>query len=121
MYTLFHNRSLVLATVVRMMYKPADNLRKMTIMPKLRSVTTTKGRKMAGIRSLWRANEMKRIQMDKPLIAINEKELAKRHQEKATGGTVAFKPVRQRHVSPALKACALFAATDQGEVRIIPE
>jgi len=36
----------------------------------LRSDTTTKGRKMAGARSLWRANGMKEEQFGKPLIAI---------------------------------------------------
>jgi len=37
---------------------------------KLRSATTTQGRRMAGARSLWRANGMKEEQMGKPLIAI---------------------------------------------------
>jgi dihydroxy-acid dehydratase len=36
----------------------------------LRSATTTQGRKMAGARSLWMANGMKKEQMGKPLIAI---------------------------------------------------
>jgi dihydroxy-acid dehydratase len=36
----------------------------------LRSHTSTSGRKMAGARSLWRANGMKNEQMGKPLIAI---------------------------------------------------
>jgi dihydroxy-acid dehydratase len=36
----------------------------------LRSDTTTKGRKMAGARSLWRANGMKEEQMGKPVIAV---------------------------------------------------
>ncbi|WP_010661984.1 dihydroxy-acid dehydratase [Marinilabilia salmonicolor] len=36
----------------------------------LRSNTTTQGRKMAGARSLWRANGMKDEQMGKPLVAI---------------------------------------------------
>ena len=36
----------------------------------LRSNTTTQGRRMAGARSLWRANGMKDDQMGKPLIAI---------------------------------------------------
>jgi dihydroxy-acid dehydratase len=36
----------------------------------LRSATTTQGRRMAGARSLWRANGMKDDQMGKPLIAI---------------------------------------------------
>jgi dihydroxy-acid dehydratase len=37
---------------------------------KLRSATTTEGRKMAGARSLWRAAGMKEEQMGKPIIAI---------------------------------------------------
>jgi len=37
---------------------------------KLRSATTTQGRRMAGARSLWRANGMKEEHFDKPLIAI---------------------------------------------------
>lgn len=36
----------------------------------LRSSTSTKGRRMAGARALWRANGMKEAQMGKPLIAI---------------------------------------------------
>jgi dihydroxy-acid dehydratase len=36
----------------------------------LRSDTTTQGRRMAGARSLWRANGMKDAHMGKPLIAI---------------------------------------------------
>ena len=36
----------------------------------LRSTTTTDGRKMAGARSLWRANGMTDLQMGKPIIAI---------------------------------------------------
>lgn len=39
-------------------------------MTKLRSATTTQGRKMAGARALWRANGMKEEQFDKPIIAI---------------------------------------------------
>ena len=37
---------------------------------KLRSATTTEGRRMAGARSLWRANGMKEEQIGKPVIAI---------------------------------------------------
>jgi dihydroxy-acid dehydratase len=37
---------------------------------KLRSATTTEGRRMAGARSLWRANGMKEAQIGKPIIAI---------------------------------------------------
>ncbi len=39
-------------------------------MPALRSDVTTKGRIMAGARSLWRANGMKKEQFGKPIIAI---------------------------------------------------
>jgi dihydroxy-acid dehydratase len=39
-------------------------------MPKLRSATTIEGRKMAGARSLWRANGMKEEQFGKPVIAV---------------------------------------------------
>ena len=39
-------------------------------MPKLRSATTIEGRKMAGARSLWRANGMKDEQFGKPVIAV---------------------------------------------------
>jgi dihydroxy-acid dehydratase len=37
---------------------------------KLRSATTTEGRRMAGARSLWRANGMREEQIGKPVIAI---------------------------------------------------
>ncbi len=37
---------------------------------KLRSATTTEGRRMAGARSLWRANGVKEEQFGKPMIAI---------------------------------------------------
>jgi dihydroxy-acid dehydratase len=41
------------------------------IMPsRLRSATTTEGRRMAGARSLWRANGMREDQIGKPVIAI---------------------------------------------------
>ncbi len=41
------------------------------LMPtKLRSATTTEGRRMAGARSLWRANGMREDQIGKPVIAI---------------------------------------------------
>jgi len=36
----------------------------------LRSDTTTKGRKMAGARSLWRANGLRQEQIGKPIIGI---------------------------------------------------
>ncbi|MCK9522108.1 MAG: dihydroxy-acid dehydratase [Proteobacteria bacterium] len=37
---------------------------------KLRSATSTEGRRMAGARSLWRANGMKKEQFGRPIIAI---------------------------------------------------
>ncbi len=37
---------------------------------KLRSATTTEGRRMAGARSLWRANGVKEEQFGKPIIAV---------------------------------------------------
>lgn len=37
---------------------------------KLRSATTTEGRRMAGARSLWRANGVKEEQFGKPMIAV---------------------------------------------------
>jgi dihydroxy-acid dehydratase len=37
---------------------------------RLRSATTTEGRRMAGARSLWRANGMKDEQFGRPVIAI---------------------------------------------------
>ena len=43
----------------------ADNMK-----IKLRSAATTEGRRMAGARSLWRANGMKEEQIGKPIIAI---------------------------------------------------
>jgi len=39
-------------------------------MPTLRSATTIEGRKMAGARSLWRANGMREDQFGKPIIAV---------------------------------------------------
>ncbi|MCF8363143.1 MAG: dihydroxy-acid dehydratase [Prolixibacteraceae bacterium] len=39
-------------------------------MSKLRSSTTTQGRRMAGARALWRANGMTNDQMEKPIIAV---------------------------------------------------
>jgi len=39
-------------------------------MPELRSATTIEGKKMAGARSLWRANGMKEEQFGKPVIAV---------------------------------------------------
>lgn len=42
----------------------------MTMKNKLRSATSSEGRKMAGARSLWRANGRSEEQMSKPIIAI---------------------------------------------------
>jgi dihydroxy-acid dehydratase len=55
-------------------------------------------------------------------IQVGEKELARRREEEMAKGSAAFKPQRQRPVSQALKAYALFAASaDKGAVRILPE
>jgi dihydroxy-acid dehydratase len=55
-------------------------------------------------------------------IKINEKELAERRVREAAKGALAFQPRRQRQISQALRAYALFAASaDKGAVRIIPE
>jgi dihydroxy-acid dehydratase len=52
---------------------------------------------------------------------ISEKELEARRQQELSKGASAFKPQRQRHISPALRAYALFATSaDKGAVRIIP-
>jgi dihydroxy-acid dehydratase len=54
-------------------------------------------------------------------IRISEKELAARREQELAKGAAAFKPRRQRQISPALRAYALFAASaDKGAVRIIP-
>jgi dihydroxy-acid dehydratase len=47
-----------------------SNTNKKTKTMKLRSATSTEGRRMAGARSLWRANGMKEEQFGKPLIAV---------------------------------------------------
>ena len=55
-------------------------------------------------------------------IQVSEKELAARREQELAKGVAAFKPQRQRPISQALKAYALFAASaDQGAVRILPE
>jgi dihydroxy-acid dehydratase len=54
-------------------------------------------------------------------IKISEKELAQRRAAEEAKGASAFQPHRQRKISPALRAYALFAASaDKGAVRIIP-
>ncbi len=53
---------------------------------------------------------------------IGDGELESRRAEEQAKGAAAFKPRRQRTVSQALRAYALFAASaDQGAVRILPE
>jgi dihydroxy-acid dehydratase len=55
-------------------------------------------------------------------IRISEGELTARREREASKGTDAFKPQRERYVSQALRAYALFAASaDKGAVRILPE
>jgi dihydroxy-acid dehydratase len=47
-----------------------DFMKEYQMQIKLRSATTTQGRRMAGARSLWRANGMKEDQFGRPIIAI---------------------------------------------------
>ena len=55
-------------------------------------------------------------------IRIGEMELAARREQELNKGAAAFKPERQRRVSTALRAYALFAASaDKGAVRMLPE
>jgi dihydroxy-acid dehydratase len=55
-------------------------------------------------------------------IQVVEKELGERREQELAKGPSAFKPQRQRPISQALKAYALFAASaDKGAVRILPE
>ncbi|MFH2121892.1 MAG: dihydroxy-acid dehydratase [Pseudomonadota bacterium] len=56
-------------------------------------------------------------------VMVSEQELAKRRDEEEQKGGQAFKPTdRDRKVSTALRAYALFAASaDKGAVRILPE
>ncbi|MHB8808665.1 MAG: dihydroxy-acid dehydratase [Desulfobulbaceae bacterium] len=54
-------------------------------------------------------------------LKISEEELARRRSEEEARGAAAFTPDRQRHISPALRAYAYFAASaDKGAVRIVP-
>jgi dihydroxy-acid dehydratase len=68
-----------------------------------------------------------RIEIDIPArtirVALTDAELAERRKKETAKGSKAFQPVdRQRHISTALKAYALFAASaDKGAVRILPE
>jgi dihydroxy-acid dehydratase len=66
------------------------------------------------------------IQIDIPNRTINvlvsEEELDDRRKQERSKGDMAFKPLRTRQISQALRAYALFAASaDKGAVRIIPE
>jgi dihydroxy-acid dehydratase len=55
-------------------------------------------------------------------VKVSEKELDARREQELSRGPSAFKPQRQRHISEALRAYALFAASaDKGAVRIVPE
>jgi dihydroxy-acid dehydratase len=55
-------------------------------------------------------------------IRVGEKELAARREQERSKGASAFKPLRNRQISQALRAYALFAASaDKGAVRILPE
>jgi dihydroxy-acid dehydratase len=55
-------------------------------------------------------------------LVVSEKELAERRSQELSKGASAFKPKRQRKISQALRAYALFAASaDKGAVRILPE
>ncbi len=68
-----------------------------------------------------------RIEIDIPArtirAAVSEEEFQKRREEEERKGALAFKPSdRDRQVSQALKAYALFAASaDKGAVRVLPE
>ena len=55
-------------------------------------------------------------------VALSDQELASRRQKEQAKGTTAFTPIdRNRSISTALKAYALFAASaDKGAVRILP-
>lgn len=70
---------------------------------KLRSLTTTAGRKMAGARALWRANGMKEEQFGKPIIAVVNS------FTQLVPGHAHLKDVGQR-VKAAIEAQGCFAA-----------
>jgi dihydroxy-acid dehydratase len=66
------------------------------------------------------------IEIDIPNRAVNvhlsQEELAERREMEHLKGATAFKPNRQRKISQALQAYALFAASaDKGAIRILPE
>jgi dihydroxy-acid dehydratase len=55
-------------------------------------------------------------------VQITDEELTERRKQEEVKGESAFQPRRQRQISQALRAYALFAASaDKGAVRIIPE
>ena len=56
-------------------------------------------------------------------VVLTDAELAERRKKEAAKGSMAFQPVdRQRPISTALRAYALFAASaDKGAVRILPK
>jgi dihydroxy-acid dehydratase len=55
-------------------------------------------------------------------VLVSEDELEDRRKQERSKGDMAFKPQRNRQISQALRAYALFAASaDKGAVRIIPE
>jgi dihydroxy-acid dehydratase len=74
---------------------------------------------------LIRNGDMITIDIPNRTVNVNvpEAELAKRRkEEEAKGLTAAFKPQRNRIISEALRAYAIFAASaDQGAVRIVPD
>jgi dihydroxy-acid dehydratase len=66
------------------------------------------------------------IQIDIPNrtihVFVGEEELELRRKQEWAKGDLAFKPQRQRQISEALRAYAIFAASaDKGAVRILPE
>jgi dihydroxy-acid dehydratase len=66
-----------------------------------------------------------RIEIDIPTrsirVALSDEQLAQRRTKEQARGDMAFKPCRERTVSEALRAYALFAASaDKGAVRIVP-
>jgi dihydroxy-acid dehydratase len=55
-------------------------------------------------------------------LRISDQELVERRRQELSKGELAFKPRRERKISQALRAYALFAASaDKGAVRILPE
>ncbi|MFO8065119.1 MAG: dihydroxy-acid dehydratase [Spirochaetota bacterium] len=55
-------------------------------------------------------------------VRISAQELERRHAEEEAKGAAAYRPVREREVSTALRAYSLLAASaDKGAVRILPD